>query len=211
MTRLLQEKDDQCRHIATVLQTKNAEWKSIKMKLTARKQRNKRVSGAAEGEDEVEVVIEQGEGEENRERDRQHIIVQPTQSTQNLQPDESYSELLDECTQLPTKPPSPRTPIPHPPIQTAETQSHLDALIDLISDGDETEDVEPTPQKEKENTTRSNINSSFTMESSKIQKRKSHARGCSCCDKVQMNDDLIFVNNIYFLVLLGYTVTLQPR
>ena len=174
------------------------------MKLAARKQRNKRVSGAAEEEDEVEVVIEQGEGEEKRERDRQCIIVQPAQP-------KSYSELLDECTQLPTKPPSPRTPIPHPPIQTAETQSHLDALIDLISDGDETEDVEPTPQKEKENTTRSNINSSFTMESSKIQKRKSHARGCSCCDKVQMNDDLIFVNNIYFLVLLGYTVTLQPR
>lgn len=175
MTKLLQEKDEQCRHIATVLQTKNAEWKRIKLKLAEnKKQKSGDIDKVSVNEgvnesvnDDIEIVIEQ-EGKENK---IYHGAI-------DIPRVDSYNNNNDDCTQLPP-PLSPRKLQPQ-----AETQSNLDALIDLISDsdgdGDETtDDIDPPPISRT---------SSFTFEAPRIQKRKSHARGCSCCDKVQNRD-----------------------
>lgn len=148
MNKLLKEKDDQCRHIASVLHAKNSEWKRIKLKLCENKlQEHGRRDSAAN--DEGEVIIEQND--------------------RMLQGNKDNS---DDCTQLPPRSQSPQI------LEVAETQSHLDALIDLISENED----------DRENYTNHlpiSRNSSFTIESSKVQKRKSHARGCSCCDKVK--------------------------
>lgn len=176
MTKLLKEKDEQCRHIATVLQTKNAEWKRIKLKLAENKKQKSGVINRVSVDDsindnvndDIEIVIEK-EGKENIRENR--VAVNPKVDSYN------NNSNNDDCTQLPPPPQSPRK------LQSqAETQSNLDALIDLISDseGDETtDDIDPPPISR---------NSSFTFEAPRIQKRKSHARGCSCCDKVQNRD-----------------------
>lgn len=169
MTKLLQEKDEQCRHIATVLQTKNAEWKRIKLKLAENKKQKSgdinKVNVNESVNDDIEIVIEQ-EGKENK-IDNGAIDIPRVDSYNN-------NDNNDDCTQLPP-PLSPRKLQPQ-----AETQSNLDALIDLISDSDETtDDIDPPPISRT---------SSFTFEAPRIQKRKSHARGCSCCDKVQNRD-----------------------
>jgi hypothetical protein len=167
LTKLLKEKDEQCRHIAAVLHTKNAEWKRIKLKLAENKKQK------SYNFDDVEVIIEREarEDEENKDRNEGRNYNRDI-SHNNL--NTTFDDTNNDFTQLPP---------PHPSqSKSLETQSNLEALIDLISEeeeekyGDYTANyIEPLP------TSRSN---SFTIESSKIQKRKSHARGCSCCDKV---------------------------
>ena len=175
---MLKEKDEQCRHIASVLHTKNAEWKRIKLKLSENKlqEHNRRDSTAI---DDIEVIIEQND--------------------QQLLQDNKDKDNSDDCTQLPPQSQSPQIP------QTAETQSHLDALIDLLSendDGDETtNDINPLSISR---------NSSFAIESSKIQKRKSHARGCSCCDKVRRRGLEFHLHFISFIRLQGHHQMIFP-
>lgn len=213
MTTQLHEKDEQCRHIASVLHAKNAEWKQIKRKLSSAKKQNESFEGGAEGD--IEVIImnsEKNNCEQSDKMDSENIICvqnmndcvqsgtvkyvdsdtvkngdNTVSNTDNSIADDGLTQsppTYDDCTQL--------------PVQSTETQSHLDALIDLITDAEDT-DLDTVVASNKENHRRS----LSAMDTAKIQKRKSHSRGCACCDKVVRKN---FRNLAHiFLVLLGYT------
>ena len=129
LTAALKEKEDQCRHIASVLHSKNTEWKRIKQTLATNK-----MDKSTEG-----VSVRTG----------------------------SPPYVNDsENTQLPSQ------------VESSPTHSHtnLDILIDLFSDGEEGDNGE--------------IAGAFNnLIDAKVQKRKGHSRGCSCCDKVRMNTE----------------------
>ena len=166
-----------CRHIATVLKSKNAEWKRIKETLTSSRQRSRQ---------EIESV------EINKDTINASYVTYDSCDTCD-----TY-DACDDSTQLPVNQERLTSPSPSStPVQTTTTfqdtrQSHLDTLVSLISDDsefdeEETEGVVICADKEKENGDIVLAASVSVFGDHRIpQKRKSHSRGCPCCDKVYL-------------------------
>lgn len=177
-------KDRHCRHIAAVLQTKNEEWKRIKLKLQVSKQRT---SDSADFLESAVCANDTPSSSDTMYNTASEDIIDKNRSTATTHKtteaihihNTNDCYLDEESTQLPpakshNQPDASLSPLP----SQSQTQSpYLDALIDLISDHSDSEKenaVKEQEQKKKFSTT-------FMDQS----KRKSHARGCECCDKVQ--------------------------
>lgn len=158
----LKEKDEHCGRLAAILKTQAAEWKRIKDKLA---------NGRRKGDESVSAAGSAGEYCETKEQDTQQA-----QTEDNNEP-----ESQDDMTQLPTHSHSHNHNQSHnqsiqstqsPPTEP-DSQSHLDLLISLVS-SDSSEDE-------------TDENKQISRDLEYFQgpkKRKSHSRGCPCCDKV---------------------------
>lgn len=92
----------------------------------------------------------------------------------------------NDCTQLPTTTPD-ISFTSLSALASADTQSNLDTLINLISETES--DSENTQLNDNTNIVdnihfKSLADASFTSLDDGKRKRKSHSRGCACCEKV---------------------------
>lgn len=183
LTAAMNEKDRQCRHLMNLLHTKNTEWKRIKSELMQRRSgATFKVAGDAKTAEDLDVL--------------------DTMEAKSFMKSVGTvdEDSLNDCTQLPSHAPLPRhvqlsSPPSHlsPQSSHSQTQSNLDALFSLISDPDsdpEIENISPGPA--------ANRSSLAGFDSGGKRKRKSHARGCVCCDKVKGN----FIIIVFFIFLL---------
>ena len=126
-----------------------------------------------------------------------------------------------DCTQLPRTHSQPvlvieDTPLPNPESSftvATETQSNLDVLVSLISETESENDHyagnhSPLPSKSAafDSVNSVNSDSSFaSMDGKRRRQRKSHSRGCACCDKVKL---LVYCNCAYLLLLFRLSLSL---
>lgn len=181
LTEALQVKDKQCRHIAAVLHEKNSEWKRIKEKLTGNKrgisESLKNGSIPESVKDEITDIIK---NENTKIKKSMEGVEDIKENNTNVNANITVTGTsLDDSTQLPSQ----RSPSQSP-------SNHLDTLIDLITDASDTEEEheqEQQPVHDSNHRTFQEI-SSRQLQPQMVEgrKRKSHARGCACCEKVHV-------------------------
>lgn len=203
LTDQLTQKDEECRRLFHLLRTKNAEWKSIKEKLLRGRRRKleeeEEMVGVEEGKDDLGESIQLTNVESN-------IHVNTTETLSDKFNNNSKYDFKDENSNIPvhknedaddTECDSPNISI----LPEIETRSNFDALISLISESENGHENETCEISNNNNSNNNNNNNNQPIHSENIitnrltgdisftsvegkRKRKSHARGCSCCEKV---------------------------
>lgn len=159
---ILKEKNEDYKRLAAILKDQTEHWKKVTAKLMANRKTNTS-SGNRKQIDEIESI----------EIEKQNVksSISDDESTQLPQNKTIENQ---KFTDIQTQTQSP------PKHQQEETQSHLDTLISLISGSS---DTDLDHDESKENTSvQSAVSVPFDYQP---RKRKSHSRGCPCCDKVK--------------------------
>lgn len=155
LTSGLNEKDRQCRHLMDLLHSKNTEWKRIKSELMQRRSTNSD-SVVKTATAQTDISVVIDDDRDDKDKDKY----------------KDENEEKEDSTQLPAK-------LTDLPPRNSQTQSNLDALVSLISETESEPDPQLSPAPKYDLVT------SFAEYDGGKKKRKSHARGCACCEKVK--------------------------